>query len=83
MDASQIKYSSALRHAVDLVHKHGFSISDTATSCQISKQALYRAVRAHNTPPNTQLDKLIKKKEKLQQQLRALEIEINQLTIQK
>ncbi|MDK1289422.1 helix-turn-helix domain-containing protein [Pseudoalteromonas umbrosa] len=68
-----------LVQAVYMVSKHGLSISDIAESYQISKQALYRAVRAHNTSHTQQLSKLQKQKERLLQQLACLESDIEQL----
>ncbi|KZN62351.1 hypothetical protein N473_19795 [Pseudoalteromonas luteoviolacea CPMOR-1] len=68
-----------LVQAVYMVSKYGLSISDIAETYQISKQALYRAVRAHNTSQTQQLNKLYKQKEKLLQQLNALEADIEQL----
>ncbi|MBQ4876646.1 helix-turn-helix domain-containing protein [Pseudoalteromonas luteoviolacea] len=68
-----------LVQAVYMVSQHGLSISDIAETYQISKQALYRAVRAHNTSHAQQLNKLHKQREKLLQQLACLEANIEQL----
>ncbi|AOT09565.1 hypothetical protein [Pseudoalteromonas luteoviolacea] len=74
-----INNTPKLVHAVSMVSNHGLSISDIAETYQISKQALYRAVRTHNTCHTQQLNKLYKQKQKLLQQLNAIEADIKQL----
>lgn len=49
MEPNLLNNTPRLVQAVYMVSQHGLSISDIAETYQISKLALYRAVRAHNT----------------------------------
>ncbi|TQF72054.1 hypothetical protein [Pseudoalteromonas luteoviolacea] len=76
MDINALKPPANLQRALHMVNEKGFSISESAKSCHISQQRLYKAVRAYNTTQSKQLTQLQLKRSKLFQQLCELDSHI-------
>ncbi|MCF2860161.1 hypothetical protein L1286_22020 [Pseudoalteromonas sp. SMS1] len=76
MDIVTANMPDNLLRAIHMVNEKGLSISESAKSCHISQQRLYKAIRVHNATQAQQLAQLQLKRSHLFKQLTDVDAHI-------